>query len=307
MCQYLCLLLRPTPFVPPAVLLLQIGGDKGNILIWDMEHNCLLYDIDAHNGSVYDCSWSGDSRRLLSVGTDGRARLWDAAAGSELCEANFEHGFGVVDSGGFVKCDLSAGGTTMAGCTAKGHLIQWDIGLELRKSPNGQMLYKCLASMPLSRARDKYMRLLDTTPLLFNAQDSRGWTVLMHAAANSNPEIIKLIVASIQPRTGALGLLASPLQQLAGFSSHIVEGEGSARHALDEDASRVQQLSKTPNAINIAILANNGDCVTHLLNAVLDQKVRCLQAASCSVQGNCMVRVSMMPVQVLYGATSMGH
>lgn len=34
---------------------------------------------------VFDCSWSGDSRRLLSVGSDGRARLWDAAAGSELC------------------------------------------------------------------------------------------------------------------------------------------------------------------------------------------------------------------------------
>ena len=197
-----------------------------------MEKDCLLYDIQAHVGSVYDCSWSGDSRLLLSVGTDGRARLWDAAAGSELCQvcgdlcgrvrgggcagickaaiyisdplppscmcvcaqANFEHGFGVVDSGGFVKCDLASDGHTMAGCTAKGHLIQWDIGLELRKGPNGQMLYQWLASMPNASARSVYAKLMEHYPLMYNVQDSRGWTVLMHAAEDSNAEIIKLIV-----------------------------------------------------------------------------------------------------------------
>jgi WD40 repeat protein len=63
----------------------------GNILIWSIERNCLLFDIQAHSGKVYDCSWSGDSRLLLSVGTDGRARLWDAAAGSELCEVRVSH------------------------------------------------------------------------------------------------------------------------------------------------------------------------------------------------------------------------
>ena len=109
-------------------------------------------------------------------------------------QANFEHGFGVVDSGGFVKCDLSADGTIMAGCTAKGHLILWDIGQELRKAPNGQMLYQWLASMPVFSAKKMYTQLLDNFPLLYNAQDSRGWTVLMHAAANCSPEIVKVIV-----------------------------------------------------------------------------------------------------------------
>ncbi len=53
------------------------------------------------------------------MGTDGRARLWDSAAGSEMCQANFERGFGPIESGGFVKCDLSADGNLMAGCTVK--------------------------------------------------------------------------------------------------------------------------------------------------------------------------------------------
>lgn len=67
-------------------MLPQVGGEKGSVLIWDVSRNCLLYDIPAHDGKVFDCGWSGDSRRLLSVGSDGRARLWDAAAGSELCQ-----------------------------------------------------------------------------------------------------------------------------------------------------------------------------------------------------------------------------
>ena len=54
--------------------MLQIGGEKGNILIWSMESNCLLYDIEAHVGSVYDCSWSGDSRCGTSVKTEAWAR-----------------------------------------------------------------------------------------------------------------------------------------------------------------------------------------------------------------------------------------
>ncbi|KAG1679114.1 hypothetical protein FOA52_000469 [Chlamydomonas sp. UWO 241] len=198
----------------------QLGGEKGDILIWDVARNCLLYDIKAHVGRVYDCSWSGDSRRLLSVGTDGRARLWDAAAGSEMCSANFERGFGKIESGGFVKCDLSADGNLMAGCTAKGHLFAWDIGQELRREPNGQMLYQWLASMPVHTAKQVYTDLLAHFPLLYNAQDSRGWTVLMHAAANSNPEIVKVIVGTISRGAASLGLMASPLQRLAdgGFT-----------------------------------------------------------------------------------------
>ncbi|KAJ9517002.1 hypothetical protein QJQ45_027353 [Haematococcus lacustris] len=188
---------------------IEIGGEKGSVLIWDVLNNCLLYDIKAHDGKVFDCSWSGDSRRLLSVGSDGKARLWDSAAGSELCAANFHRGFGVVEAGGFIKCDLSVDGSTMAGCTAKGQLVLWYVGAELRKGPDGSMLYEWLASMPLSRARAVYTQLLEHHPLAINTQDSRGWTVLMHAAHDSNPEITKLIIANLSPQSGVLGLTAS--------------------------------------------------------------------------------------------------
>ncbi|KXZ50265.1 hypothetical protein GPECTOR_17g904 [Gonium pectorale] len=191
---------------------LLVGGEKGAVLIWDVARNCLLYDIPAHDGKVFDCGWSGDSRRLLSVGSDGRARLWDAAAGSELCQANFDRIMGAVESGGFLHCDLSATGNRMAGCTAKGQLIDWDVGAELRCVPEGSMLYQRLSALSLGRSRDIYSRLLRQFPLLPNIQDSRGWTILMHAVANSNPEITKLIVASVPPASGKLGLTASAVQ-----------------------------------------------------------------------------------------------
>ncbi|GIL43770.1 hypothetical protein Vafri_1390 [Volvox africanus] len=191
---------------------LLVGGEKGGVLIWDVSRNCLLYDIPAHDGKVFDCGWSGDSRRLLSVGSDGRARLWDAAAGSELCQANFERVMGAVESGGFVHCDLSATGSRMAGCTAKGQLIDWDVGAELRCVPEGSMLYQRLSALSVGRSREVYVRLLRQFPLLPNTQDSRGWTILMHAVANSNPEITKLIIKSINPGSGKLGLTASAVQ-----------------------------------------------------------------------------------------------
>ncbi len=114
-------------------------------------------------------------------------------------QANFEHGFGLVDSGGFVKCDLSADGSTMVGCTTKGHLLQWDVGLELRRGPNGQMLYQWLASMPNSKARVVYASLIQNYPLIYNWQDSRGWTILMHAIKDSNAEVVKLLIGKCFP------------------------------------------------------------------------------------------------------------
>jgi hypothetical protein len=55
----------PLSFPPPRTsssphVRAQLGSEKGDILIWSVEKNCLLYDIKAHVGRVYDCSWSGE-------------------------------------------------------------------------------------------------------------------------------------------------------------------------------------------------------------------------------------------------------
>jgi hypothetical protein len=44
------------------------------------------------------------------------------------------------------------------------------VGSELRRGPDGSMLYQWLASMPVSRGRELYTRLLEHFPLLFNTQ-----------------------------------------------------------------------------------------------------------------------------------------
>ncbi|MEW5305080.1 MAG: hypothetical protein WDW36_007644 [Sanguina aurantia] len=206
----------------------QVGGENGSVLVWDVQQDCLLFDIPAHEGKVWDCSWSGDSRRLLSVGSDGQAKLWDTTAGSELVKGDFEKVLGAVELGGLLRCDLSSDGSVMAGATSKGQLILWELDREFRKEPDGSMLYKWLASMPLSKARHAYKTLLESYPLLMNAQDGRGWSVLMHAAVDSNPEITKLIISCIPAKSGQLGLTASALQTLPG--AHRCSAGGSYGH-----------------------------------------------------------------------------
>lgn len=132
----------------------------------------------------------------------------------------------VVEAGGFTKADLSVNGATMAGCSAKGQLLVWNVAAELRKVPDGSMLYRWLASMPLSKARDIYRRLLEVFPLLMNTQDSRGWTILMHAASDANPDITKLITSHARAKSGVLGLMASPLAALPGISLEVGEDSG---------------------------------------------------------------------------------
>ena len=56
------------------------------------------------------------------------------------------------------------------------------------------MLYKWLASMPNAVARTTFSSLIERYPLIFNAQDSTGRTILMHAAEDSNSEVVKVIV-----------------------------------------------------------------------------------------------------------------
>lgn len=46
----------------------------------------------------------------------------------------------------------------------------WSVGADMRRCPDGSMLYQWLASMPLSRARSIYCRLLEAFPLMMNYQ-----------------------------------------------------------------------------------------------------------------------------------------
>jgi hypothetical protein len=75
------------------------------------------------------------------------------------------------------------------------HFSSHQVGLELRLAPNGQMLFHWLASMDQRKAKELYLELLASHPLLHNVQDARGLTLLMHAAANSNPSIVSMIIS----------------------------------------------------------------------------------------------------------------
>ncbi|GFH18361.1 uncharacterized protein HaLaN_15155 [Haematococcus lacustris] len=63
---------------------IEIGGEKGSVLIWDIKNNCLLYDIKAHDGkwrltAPAEC---GQRRQGPAVGLSsghGRKGAWHTA------------------------------------------------------------------------------------------------------------------------------------------------------------------------------------------------------------------------------------
>ncbi|HEX5273439.1 MAG TPA: WD40 repeat domain-containing protein [Gemmataceae bacterium] len=57
---------------------------EGAILLWDARTGQELRRLSRHKGMVESLAFSADGRRLMSVGDDGPARVWDPATGKEV-------------------------------------------------------------------------------------------------------------------------------------------------------------------------------------------------------------------------------
>eukprot|EP00798_Chlamydomonas_sp_ICE-L_P021486 gene21486-28462_t len=107
--------------------------------------------------------------------------------------------------------------------------------------------------MPPSKAREAYANASQHFPLLMNAQDSRGWTLLMHAVANRNPEITKIIVSNIKPKSGILGLVSSGISTdeshyaLTPFEAGVVRKSKYNREIEPSAAALVTPLPSRPS------------------------------------------------------------
>jgi hypothetical protein len=62
--------------------LLAAGGAQ--LKVFDTKGWTLLWQVDAHDGGVFHLDVSPDSRSIVTTGTDGFVRLWDARDGSLL-------------------------------------------------------------------------------------------------------------------------------------------------------------------------------------------------------------------------------
>jgi WD40 repeat protein/class 3 adenylate cyclase len=91
------------PFEPPATSsgyiafspdgsLLAAGGSR--LEVFDTRTWTPLWEVDAHNGGVFDLDISPDSRSIVTTGPDGFVRLWDARDGSLLQEISMGDDYG---------------------------------------------------------------------------------------------------------------------------------------------------------------------------------------------------------------------
>jgi WD40 repeat protein len=56
-------------------------GDWHPLALYDLEHLALIAQLDAHKALVLSAKFVKEDREILTAGTDGTARLWDAATG----------------------------------------------------------------------------------------------------------------------------------------------------------------------------------------------------------------------------------
>lgn len=77
--------------------------------------------LSGHKRPVWAIGWSQDGRTLMTTSGDGTARLWDAAAGTEL--RTLDWGTGKIYSAAFAP-----DGMTCAAGGENGQVVVWDVG-----------------------------------------------------------------------------------------------------------------------------------------------------------------------------------
>jgi len=55
-----------------------IGGDVGNLSVWDLRKETLLVTLSGHSGHLSSLAWTPDGTRLVSSSTDGTVHVWDS-------------------------------------------------------------------------------------------------------------------------------------------------------------------------------------------------------------------------------------
>ncbi len=116
----------------PNGLMLAGGGWHGTrcpIHLWDLKSGKILPPLNGHFFGVESVAFSGDGKRLVSIGVDNAVRLWDLATGKEL-SPNAEH-FSWVTSIVFLH-----GGRTVATGGMDGTIRLWD-------ASNGKSVGRC--------------------------------------------------------------------------------------------------------------------------------------------------------------------
>ncbi len=310
-------------FSPDGTRILTAGCDEINVLgdqtrycaqgtarVWDREtgqpslllngHACSLVSV---NCGVWFASYSSDGSRIVTVGWEGQAIIWDAASGMEVRRLGAANG--VIDS-----ADLSSNGKQMAAvrCALADGACQ-EATVDVWELDSGQLLYSL-------RPRDYASSVLfspdDAQILTVNWNGTvQVWDVASRRAVLTlGSEDQPIYAAAFSPdgdRIVAAGC-DEPLDEFLGCRSQVARvweaTDGTLLTTLRGHRDFIQTVSFSPDGSQVLTASRDGSArVWDALNGVMilmlnDPDVEWMRTAAFSPGGEQIITASFGSVRI---------
>jgi WD40 repeat protein len=170
------------------LLTLPPAGAARSLVLWDLERRRVIAPLDGDKAPVFSARFVRDDRQILTAGTDGAARMWDADSG-RLRKMYFRSAPYLIDAA------LDPGGTMVVTAGGDGVLRFWDVS-------SGRMLWTLRAHD--ARVAGIHFEGGDMVTRGFNGEIARLSLVLAPQLGLTLDHIVECLPLRFDDETGGL-------------------------------------------------------------------------------------------------------
>ena len=119
--------LRPSPDGTRLLAIATRGNNQEPPALWDLDRHVLVTRLEGHVGRVFAARFAADGTQIITAGSDGTVRLWDATTGNPRMRLQGDSHF-------LADATLDPAGKLVVGGGSDGFLRFWD-------ASNGRLLW----------------------------------------------------------------------------------------------------------------------------------------------------------------------